>query len=84
MDKELIRDYLEQTAMKPPQAEALSRIFAEMVTKSDFAVLEARTSELEARLTGRMAELEARLTWRIIAIVGFFATVTSLLDVFIN
>ena len=84
MDKELIRDYLEQTSMKPAQDDALSRIFAEMSTKSDFAVLDARMSEFEARMTGRLAELEARLTWRIIAIVGFFATATTLLNAFVN
>jgi hypothetical protein len=52
--------------MKPPQAEALALIFAEMATKSDLAVL------------------EARLTWLIIASVGFFATVTTLLNAFVN
>ena len=77
MDHELIRDYLEQTAMKPAQAEALSRIFAAMATKSDLAAV-------DTRLTGRMAEFEARLTWRIIAIVGFFATVSTLLNTFIR
>jgi len=66
MDRELIRDYLQQTEMKQPQAEALSRIFAEMATKSD------------------LTQLESRLTWRTIAIVGFFATVTTLLNAFIS
>src|SRR5690606_31917020 len=103
MNRELIREYLEQTAMEPVQAQALSRIFAEMATKTDLAQLDARLTgqmaELDARLTGqmaglearltgqitgRMAELESRLTWRIIAIVGFFATAVSLLNVYVT
>lgn len=81
MDRDTIRDYLELTSMIPAQAEALSHIFAEMATKSDLVELDAR---LDARLTGRIADLEARLTWRMIAVVGFFATASTLLNTFLG
>ena len=62
--------------MAESQAEALSRILAEMATRSDLLVL-------EHRLTGQMAQLESRLTWRMIAVVGFFATAATILNVFV-
>jgi len=65
MDRELIQDYLQRAQMHEAQAEALSRIFAEMGTKSDLLVLNrdvsGRMESLEARLSGRMESLEARL-----------------------
>jgi len=88
MDRELIRDYLQRTEMNEAQADALSRIFAEMATRNDLVSseerLNGRMASLEARLDARMAELEARLTWRTIAIVGFFATASTLLNAFIG
>jgi hypothetical protein len=77
MERELLRDYLEKSGMDALQADALSRIFADMearlATKADLAQL-----RLE------MAEMKADLTWRMIAIVGFFATAATLLNLFVS
>lgn len=42
MNSDTIRDYLRRAEMNEAQAEALSRIFAEMATKSDLLQLEER------------------------------------------
>lgn len=70
MNPETIRDYLKRTEMNEAQAEALSRIFAEMATKSDLIELEGR--------------LRADITWKMIAIVGFFATASTVLNLFVG
>lgn len=51
------------------------RVFEEMVDK--------RFRVLEERFAGDLARLKADLTWRIIAIVGFFGTVITILNAFI-
>jgi len=132
MNPDTIRDYLQRTAMDEAQAEALSRIFAEMATRSDLLILEknvdsrglslegkidvlsrlprredlVRSSSfeekidvrfrafeeriehrfvaLEEKFTGQMARLQADLTWKMIAIVGFFGTVITILNAFIG
>jgi len=65
MDRELIQDYLTKTGMNDVQAEALSRIFAEMATKSDMRSLEqrldSRMSALEQKLESKISALEQRL-----------------------
>lgn len=77
MNSTTIRDYLRHTDMDEAQAEALSRIFAEMATKNDLLVL-------EERVAGQMAHLKADLTWRMIAIIGFFGTVITILNAFVR
>ncbi len=95
MNPNTIRDYLQRTAMDEAQAEALSRIFAEMATRSDVLILEEKVGSLEERIeqrfvtleekfTGQMARLQADLTWKMIAIVGFFGTVITMLNAFIG
>lgn len=66
MNPETIRDYLQRAEMSEAQAEALSRIFAEMATKSD------------------LADLRTDLTWKMIAVVGFFATASTLMNLFLG
>lgn len=75
MEKTTIQDYLLTSGMDKTQAEALSNILGEMVTRSHLrAELEQLRTDLE--------HLRADLTWKIIAIVGFFATVSTLLNIF--
>ena len=92
MNDETIRDYLIRSDMTEGQAEALSRIFAEMATKNDVRQLESRMrTELSvlrgdvrmdlARMNASMQEMRAELTWKMIAIVGFFATASALFNV---
>lgn len=74
MERELIKDYLENSMFSEAQADALSRIFdhwtSRFVTKEDFK-------------TG-LAEMEARMTWRIIGAMAFLAAMMSVLDAFID
>ena len=63
----------ENQACRPPQAEALSRILAEMATKNDLALLR---QELRADIQS----LKADLTWRFVAGIGFFAAVIAVFD----
>lgn len=75
MKHDTIRDYLIRSDMKEGQAEALARIFSEMATKSDL-------NSLEQRMRSELANMRAELTWKMIAIVGFFATASTLLNLF--
>lgn len=63
------------------QADALSRILADiearLATKEDLAYV-------KGELQVQMAEMKADLTWRMIAIVGFFATAATLLNLFVS
>lgn len=70
MEKTTIQDYLLISGMDKTQAEALSNILGEMVTRS--------------HLRAELERLRADLTWKIIAIVGFFATASTLLNIFAN
>ncbi len=88
MNPETIRDYLVRAEMKEAQAEALSRIFSEMATKSDVVQLEERMradlrTEL-AELRTEIANLRSEMTWKMVAIVGFFATASTLLNLFVG
>lgn len=73
MDREWIEDYLKRSMFTGIQADALSRVFADLterfVTKQDLAELKTE-----------MAAMEARMTWRIIGAMGFLATLVTLLD----
>ena len=102
MNPDTIRDYLKRSEMNDAQAEALSRIFAEMATKHDLAVMEGRLTDMEGRLRVEMTHLKADLqietqairaemqalradlTWKMIAIVGFFATASTVLNLFLG
>jgi hypothetical protein len=68
LDQELITDYFQKSGFTKMQADAASRVLAELTTREDLARLKA--------------ELKAELTWRIIAATGFLATLMALLDVF--
>ena len=66
LDKSLVQDYLQHSGMEKAQAEALSNILAEMVTKTD------------------LERLKSDLTWRMIATVGLFGTIITILNAFIG
>jgi len=70
MDRNLVQDYLQRSGMDAAQADALSRILADM----------------ETRLASKedLAAMKADLTWRMIAVVGFFGTVITMLNAFIG
>ena len=93
MERDLVQDYLMKAGVKQEQAEALSRIFAEMATKSDLLGLEHKMISLEQRMEARfdafraeiksdLSCLETRLTTKMIAAIVVLATVLSLLDLF--
>ena len=91
MHPDTIRDYLKRSEMNDAQAEALSRIFAEMATKHDLTQVEGRLVEMEGRLRVEMTllktdlqSLRAELTWKMIAIVGFFATASTVLTLYMG
>lgn len=84
MNPDTIRDYLLRAEMKDAQAEALSRIFAELATKSDLIQLEQRMRAELKNLRIELADLRSELTWKMIAIVGFFATASTLLNIFVG
>ncbi len=77
MERELMQDYLENSGMSHSQAESLSRILAEMATKKDLGLLR---QELRADLQ----TLKAELTWRFLAMMGFFAAVMTVVDLFVD
>lgn len=77
MNGQLIEEYLKGVGMEASQAEALSRILDQMVTKSDFR---AEMASLRADLHA----LEAKLTWRFYTGLALMATVMTLLDLFID
>jgi hypothetical protein len=54
MNSELLQDYLLKSGMNAPQAEALSRVFADVATKDDL-------KSLEGSLQADMRTLEGRL-----------------------
>jgi hypothetical protein len=84
MGRELVEDYLKKAGMSANQAEALSRILAEMATKSYVLLLEQKLIAMEQKFEKRLSELESRLTGRIVAIVAFLAAVMTLLEVFVD
>ena len=81
MHPDTIRDYLKRAEMNDAQAEALSRIFAEMATKHDLRI---EMTSLKADLQVEMQRLRAELTWKMIAIVGFFATASTVLTLYMG
>ena len=88
MHPDTIRDYLKRAEMNDAQAEALSRVFAEMATKHDLTQMESRLrvemTSLKADLQVELQRLRAELTWKMIAIVGFFATASTVLTVYMG
>jgi len=88
MDRELVQDYLQQSGMKQEQAQALSRIFVEMATKSDLLVLEQRLESkmemLRADFKVGLSDLEARLSWRLIGAMIALGSIMTLIDVFVD
>lgn len=64
---------MDRSGMQDEQAQALSRIFAEMASKTDIAALRAKVSVLEARLT-----------WRIVGAIVFSSTLMTLVDLFVD
>ena len=69
MQSSIVKDYLSKSGMPETQADTLSHILADM----------------EARLATKedLAHLKADLTWRMIAIVGLFGTIVTLLNAFV-
>ncbi len=65
MNDETIRDYLIRSDMTEGQAEALSRIFAEMATKND-------VRQLESRMRTELGELRGELRTEMAALRGEF------------
>lgn len=63
--------------MNDAKAHALSQIFTEMATKSDLV-------QFEERMRANLSELRADMIWRMIAIVGSFATASTLLNLFVG
>ena len=70
--------------MNDAQAEALSRIFAEMATKHDLTQMEGRLQMEMTLLKADLQSLRAELTWKMIAIVGFFVTASTILSLFVG
>lgn len=91
MDRKLLENYFCKSEFSGMQADALSRILAEMketfATKEDLSVLKAELQGEMAAVRSDLTELEARLTWRMLAIVslvvGLFGTIFTLLNAFI-
>lgn len=77
MNPDTIRDHLLRADMNDAQAHALSQIFAEMATKSDLV-------QFEERMRANLSELRADMISKMIAIVGFFATASTLLNLFVG
>ena len=88
MNPDTIRDYLLRADMNDAQAHALSQIFAEMATRHDLHQLEERMRgeliSLRADVRTDLSDLRAEMTWKMIAIVGFFATASTLLNLFVG
>ena len=95
MDRQLTRYYLQQSGMQPSQAEMLSAILDEMATRSELqefrsemrAELRDVRSEIQvlrADMVSELKSLEARLSWRFIAGIAFFASVMTVLDLFVH
>ncbi len=70
MKTTIVNDYLSKSGMPETQADTLSHILGDM----------------EARLATKedLAHLKADLTWRMIAIVGLFGTIVTLLNAFLT
>lgn len=90
MDRELIRDYLKRSMFTEVQAEALSRVFADLTgtfaTKTDLGELKSELKteigNLRTELKTGLSDMETRLTWRIIGAMAFLAALLQLLDRF--
>lgn len=86
MNRELIRDYLKRSMLTEVQAEALSRVFADLTgtfaTKTDVAELKSELKAEMADLRTDLKAMESRLTWRIIGSIAFLAALLQLLDRF--
>ncbi|GEM_PF-5755848 len=98
MKRDLLRQHFEKSEFTAMQSDALALLFEqyreEMATKQDVALLRAEMSGLRAELRGEMAtvraelkgemsSLKADLTWRFLALTAFFATVMTLVGVFL-
>lgn len=84
MDRDLVRDYLEKSGMNDAQADALSRIFDQMATKNDLALLEQKLEGRFLALEKKMEAVKGELTWRMFAVVALLGAVMTLVDVFID
>ncbi len=84
MDRDLVRDYLEKSGMNDAQADALSRIFDQMATKNDLALLEQKLEGRFLALEKKMEAVKGELTWRMFAVVALLGTILTLVDVFID
>jgi hypothetical protein len=60
MDRETMQDYLEKSGLNQEQAHALSRIFAEMATKSDLQLLSQKFDALERRVEQKFEAFELK------------------------
>ena len=72
MNHETIRDYLIRADMKDGQAEALSRIFAEMATKSDLKLLRRDIDNLEERMRAEFSALRGEVRTELATVRGEF------------
>lgn len=81
--------------MNEAQADTVSLVFAEMATRSDLLQLEERMiAELatiradlrteRAEIRTELVDLRSEMTWQMIVIVGFFATASTLLNLFVG
>ena len=83
MDRALVQDYLEKSGMNELQAEALSRIFGEMATRSDVELLRHELNTKLESYNTKLESLKSDLTLRMLAGIVAMATLVSLLDALI-
>jgi hypothetical protein len=99
MDKDLTRDYLRRAGMPASQSEALARVMAQFATRDELHAVENRLRTemlvIETRLRAEMQVMEQRLRadmhsmksdmtrWFLTTIV-LLATLTTVLDVFVD
>lgn len=85
MERETMQDYLEKSRFNEMQAESLSRLLSETVTKSDLrlAVLELENKITESRsgLETAIANLESSMTRWAIALFLSLGTLIAILNV---
>lgn len=92
MNKELARDYLEKSEFSHMQADAFSKLLAEMATKEDLLRLESRMDSRFQGLEGGIRAEIVRATsasqtqmmrWGVAMIIAM-SSIFTLLDVFID